>query len=275
MRDAANAPAQDYTSQNVTFWDELCGSVLARSIGVTDASESSLARFDRAYLDFYPYLLGHVRPKDAAGSRVVEVGLGYGTVGQQFLDAGAHYTGVDVARGPAAMMNHRAQLMGRSPCAVRGSALALPVPSNSVDYFVSIGCFHHTGSVERCVAEAYRVLRPGGTAIVMVYNQFSYRHWTRWPVKTARTLFARHAPEPAANAPVHQRKEYDANAKGEAAPGTVFFSVNRIKQVFGPFSSTELVKENNSNLLRFIPRQSLLNTLGRYAGLDIYIRAVK
>ena len=41
---------------NASFWSELCGTRLAREVGVTDASPESLARFDRAYMDFYPYL---------------------------------------------------------------------------------------------------------------------------------------------------------------------------------------------------------------------------
>ena len=30
--------------RNATFWDELCGSSLARSLGITDASPESLER---------------------------------------------------------------------------------------------------------------------------------------------------------------------------------------------------------------------------------------
>src|SRR3954471_18731336 len=177
-----HSPVQDYTRQNAEFWDELCGSALARALGISDPSARSLARFDRAYLDLYPYLLGYVRPAEWKGRRVVEVGLGYGTLSQQLLDAGARYTGIDIARGPAAMVNHRAQLLGRPACAVRGSGLALAVADDSVDCVVSIGCFHHTGSIEQCIRETHRVLKPGGVAVVMVHNQFSYRHWIRWPL---------------------------------------------------------------------------------------------
>ena len=44
--------------RNAEFWDELCGTTFARSVGVTDASPQSLARFDAAYMEFYPYLAG-------------------------------------------------------------------------------------------------------------------------------------------------------------------------------------------------------------------------
>ena len=45
---------------NAAFWDDLCGSGLAREHGVTDVSPASLARFDAAYLAFYPCLLRHL-----------------------------------------------------------------------------------------------------------------------------------------------------------------------------------------------------------------------
>jgi SAM-dependent methyltransferase len=265
----------DYTRENASFWDDLCGSVLAQSLGITDASGPSLARFDRAYLALYPYLLGYVRPAELRGRRVIEIGLGYGTLGQQLIDAGARYTGIDVARGPAAMMNHRAELRERPRCAIQGSMLVLPVQDESVECVISIGCFHHTGSIEQCIRETHRVLKPGGVAVVMVYNQFSYRHWMRWPIATARAWFNDSSAGSTASAPEHQRRKYDANVKGMAAPETVFVSASRLGRLFGMFRSVEIAKENNTNLFRFIPRDLLLTTLGRWAGLDLYVRAVK
>ena len=51
-------PATD--ARNAAFWDELCGSALARQVGVEDASADSLARFDAAYMASYPYLDSYV-----------------------------------------------------------------------------------------------------------------------------------------------------------------------------------------------------------------------
>jgi cyclopropane fatty-acyl-phospholipid synthase-like methyltransferase len=62
--------------------------------------------------------------------------------------------------------------------------LDCPLPSSNYDRVISIGCFHHTGDVQRCIDHTFRILKPGGTAVVMVYNVFSYRQWHRWPGKT-------------------------------------------------------------------------------------------
>ena len=37
----------------------------------------------------------------------------------------------------------------------------------------SFGVLHHTPDIERSVAEVHRVLRPGGTAYVMLYHRWS------------------------------------------------------------------------------------------------------
>ena len=54
---AMAAPGQTATdARNAAFWDELCGSALARQVGIEDASAESLERFDAAYMASYPYL---------------------------------------------------------------------------------------------------------------------------------------------------------------------------------------------------------------------------
>ena len=165
----------DIDKANEEFWNELCGSGLAQHLGIKDHGIKSLKQFDRSYLEFYPYLLKHVPVGEMAGKKVLEVGLGYGTLGQKIVDAGADYTGLDIADGPVNMMNHRLQMQGLPGRAIKGSILQSGLPAESFDYVVSIGCFHHTGNIQRCVNETWRLLKPEGTAFIMLYNQFSCR----------------------------------------------------------------------------------------------------
>src|SRR2546427_13100962 len=72
-------PQRELDRRNETFWNELCGSGLARALGITDASRESLARFDAAYLALYPYLSRYLVAAAPEGRRVLEIGLGYGT----------------------------------------------------------------------------------------------------------------------------------------------------------------------------------------------------
>src|SRR5437762_12834713 len=106
---------------NAEFWNELCGTGLAVHLGIKDHSQESLRRFDQYYFDFYPYLEPIIQPARMAGRPVLEIGLGYGTLGQRLADAGADYHGLDIAQKPVEMMNHRLRMLGRSQKARQGS----------------------------------------------------------------------------------------------------------------------------------------------------------
>ena len=166
---------------NSAFWDELCGTRLARSIGVTDDSAESLARFDNWYFRLYPYLEHYIPFNRVDGKEVLEVGLGYGSVAHLLAKHGAHYRGLDIADGPVKIVNHRLKLLGSNGEALKGDILECPFGDESFDMVIAIGCFHHTGDIGRAIAETWRVLQRGGEAIVMVYNGYSYRRWLRWP----------------------------------------------------------------------------------------------
>ncbi|MBI5816650.1 MAG: class I SAM-dependent methyltransferase [Nitrospinae bacterium] len=265
---------------NRDFWNELCGSNAARALGIKDHSPESLKRFDDYYLGFYPYLPQIIRPNELKGRKVLEVGLGYGTVGQKIAERGARYTGMDIAEGPVRMMRGRLRVQGMNGRAIQGSMLDAPFASASMDAVVSIGCFHHTGNLRKCLEETRRILKPGGVAVIMVYNQFSLRQWINWPGGNLRAL-ARdfgvgRGPETASE---DQKKAYDAGGGGEAAPETVFSSISQLNKMLSGFSRVTFRKENCDDLYlrgRLVaPRHRLLPTLGRLMGLDIYIRAVK
>ena len=132
---------------NATFWNELCGTQLAKSLGVVDASPTSLKRFDDWYLAFYPYLASHIPFAAMTGRDVLEIGLGYGTVSQKIAESGARYCGLDIARGPVDMVNHRLRQAGLPGEARQGSVLAAPLPDARFDHIVTIGCLHHTGNI--------------------------------------------------------------------------------------------------------------------------------
>lgn len=264
---------QQIDQENSAFWSELCGTGLATVLGLSDDySPTALAKFDQYYFDFYPYLLPYVKPEKLKQQKVLEIGLGYGTLGQAIATAGADYYGLDIATGPVKMMNHRLKLLGLPENAQQGSILNAPYPDNYFDAVVTIGCLHHTGNLQQSINEVYRILKPGGRAVIMVYNKFSLRQWKKHFLLTFKYwLF------PAsinAKLSANVRKKYDANAKGDAAPETVLSSIKELKQMLSAFSATQLHKENCDDH-RYFPRKRFLPTIGRFMGLDIYIESIK
>ena len=244
---------------NARFWDELCGSALARQLGIEDATAQSLRRFDEAYLEQYPYLEAYLDDR-LDNRQVLEVGLGYGTLSGCIAARGADLYGLDIAAGPVEMVRHRLRLMGRpaDDHVVQGSALDMPFPDATFDRVYSIGCLHHTGDLPRAVSEVHRVLRPGGRAVVMLYNRHSFRFLVRNNVlrRTAEEL----------------RADYDSNAAGEAAPHTDYVTARQARALFGRFAKVRIDRRNFDSL-PYIPRRRLLGNVDRLLGLDLYIVA--
>ena len=266
---------QDVNVENAAFWNELCGTGLAQHIGIKDHSLESLKKFDQYYINMYPYLLGYVKPELMKNKRVLEIGLGYGTLGQVIANAGADYYGLDIAEGPVKMMNHRLRMLGLSEAAQQGNMLECPFESNSFDAVVSIGCFHHTGNLQKCFDHTFRILKPGGRAVMMVYNKYSFRQWSTHFGTTLSSLCG--SPfflNKTSTLSKTRRAAYDANQSGDAAPETVLSSISELREMLQNFSSVALQKENCDGFWHF-KREQLLGSLGKIAGLDIYIECVK
>lgn len=272
---------QEIDQRNSVFWDELCGTTLAQSIGVVDRSAESLRRLDAAYMALYPYLPSQLRGPRAPGEMLLEIGLGYGTVSQRLAAAGYHYHGLDIADGPVAMVRERLRMLhitGAESRVVTGSALAIPHAEETFDHVVSIGCLHHTGDLPRAVSEVQRVLRPGGTAMVMLYNRHALRQLLlHWQAQATRWRGQRYDDQ-------RIRAAYDADTTGDAAPETVFVTVRQVRrELFASFAKVRVERHNFDPYYLgsigktplWLARERTLNSVARILGLDLYIHARK
>jgi ubiquinone/menaquinone biosynthesis C-methylase UbiE len=262
---------------NIAFWNELCGTGLARRLSISDDSAASLKKFDDWYFDFYPYLYDHIPFEQTTGQMVLEIGLGYGTVAQKFMEAGAQYHGLDIADGPVSMARHRAGMLGKSADVRQGSALAIPFADETFDFVATIGCLHHTGDLGLAFREVHRILKPGKAAMIMVYNALSYRHWRGTPLQTLRRLSR---PEfEWSNADPALRKAYDANQSGGAAPSTTFISPKEAKLFLQKhFRSVRVMPRNIGGDFPpalVLPRSLVRACFESFLGLDLYIECVK
>lgn len=267
-------------SANAEFWNELCGTTLARQEGIAGRSPDDLTRFDAAYLSFYPYLSEYLPSATFSGRAVLEIGLGYGTLGQRLSETARLYCGVDIAMSPLAMMAARLASIGVPARVSRATARQLPFIDESFDCVVSIGCLHHTGSLQESVSEVHRVLKAEGLAIIMLYNQFSYRQWMRFPLRTTIAAIREALSGPREHpTSLAQRRLYDADSRGVAAPQTVLVSRRGIRRLFQHFSEVTIRTENCDDVIpgggRLRARQRLLRPLGRTLGLDLYLVARK
>ena len=111
---------------------------------------------------------------ELAGKRVLEVGSGGGGHSCIFKRYGAEVTAVDITEERARSTALKFGLLKGGPAiALQGDAENLPFPDNHFDFVYSNGVFHHSPDTERCIAEVKRVLKPGGTSVIMLYSRIS------------------------------------------------------------------------------------------------------
>lgn len=231
--------------KNTIFWNELCGPGLARILGLKDHFIESLKIFDAAYYGIYLYLLRYVKPHLLKNKKVLEIGLGLGILSQTIGEAGANYYGLDITEASVNMVNHRLRNSGLLEQAQKGNMLKCPFGDGYFDAVVSIGCFHHTGDIQRCFDETYRILKPGGRAVLMVYNKFSLRQWMARPKETLKELVAPCFIKQSLSDRYAQM--YDADSSGAAAPEVILSSKSELLHMLRKFSKIELHKENSDS----------------------------
>ena len=265
--------------QNIQFWNELCGTWLARKKGISTFEPEALRLYDEAYFEVYPYLKRYVTKHNIKGAKVLEIGLGYGTLGYFIAEQECEYQAIDIALAPVVMMQKRLGYLGLSADLVEhrvktGSMLEIPHPDEHFNFIFSIGTIHHTGNVPKAISEIHRVLKPGGAAIVMMYNRDSYRQIReRWLHFIKINYHIR------ANIEERLRRLYDLDAGGNAPPHTEYVSRSDVKRLFCQFTKIEIDTQNWESYVRnnkeIIKREIFLNNIARIFGLDLYITAWK
>ncbi len=132
-------------------------------------------RFKRDVARDDPRLLGIVdNLGPMAGRRVLDLGCGKGRFSRTLSELGARVIGLDLS---AAMLAEAVDLDR-----VRASARRLPFASASFDRVVAVEVFEHLAprSVDQVCDEVCRVLRPGGTFVIVDKNVWSWNAQRPW-----------------------------------------------------------------------------------------------
>ena len=125
---------------------------------------------------------GNVSFLDELASRIpddeilLELGCGTGALLEKILPRSGTSIGVDSS---PAMLEQARKVAGKDKVDLRLGLLEhLPVADESVDRAVAYMVFHHVAEIERALADTLRVLRPGGTLMLIersAYNSAAMR----------------------------------------------------------------------------------------------------
>jgi SAM-dependent methyltransferase len=101
------------------------------------------------------------------GKKLLEIGCGMGYDSLEFIRRGVRVTAVDLTPNAVAFAKRHFEVVGVKADEIKvGNALDLPFGDETFDAVWSNGVLHATGDTRRAIAEVYRVLKPGGRAII-------------------------------------------------------------------------------------------------------------
>jgi ubiquinone/menaquinone biosynthesis C-methylase UbiE len=193
-----------------------------------------------------------------SSGRLLEIGCGIGVDSIQLSRCGFHVTGLDLTDSAIEVARQFADTRGVEVDFDVGNGEQLEFDDETFDAVYSFGVLHHTPAIESAVAEVRRVLKPGGTAYVMLYHRSSFvnlvHRLLRLPYESPRHL-----------------KDH--------CPVVYTFTKKTAAQLFEAFSDVEIHADYpftyGFRYLTFWVPDLVQRVLGRWVGWHLMIRAVR
>lgn len=171
------------------FWNtEACGTHFVETF--TDTRDFYEKFREHRYRTEW-HLLQLVPFAESRGKRVLEIGIGNGADGAMFALNGAFYTGADLTTAALEATRRHFEVLGLAGEFKQENAEKLSFADESFDWVYSHGVLHHTPNTAVALSEVWRVLKPGGRAIVMLYHKHSFNYWVRIMTYMRLRLLAR------------------------------------------------------------------------------------
>jgi len=206
------------------FWDQAsCGEALYLN-GLS--GDAYLAQARRRY-DLEPYIEQFADFVAARGKRVLEIGVGLGADHQKFAEAGAELSGIDLTPRAIEHTRRRFSSLGLKSNLSVGDAENIEFDDSTFDIVYSWGVLHCSPDTPKAISEVWRVLRPGGTAKIMIYHTWSlvgYMLWFRYALMRFRPWMSL----------------ADVYSRYLESPGTKAYTVPEARKMFSAFKSADI-----------------------------------
>ncbi len=253
----------------------------------TTGFSSSEVRFTKEYFEeharfryevYAPWLRAVAGFDQHRGQKILEVGCGMGTDLLEFARNGADVTGLDLTPRHLELARRRFELFGHQGRFVAGDAEQLPFPDNTFDFVFSNGVLHHTPDTQKAVDETCRVLKPGSTALIILYHRHSLAYYGGILLKSGTKRFAGHILRGKNPFRFSLRRVLSASTDGEENPLTKVYSRREGIRLMRNFRSvqTEVWHLNRGDFpLSGVFPASLLSKLSRRVGWYLVLRGRK
>ena len=161
------------------FWNSASCGEQGYAIGADDVTRLEAQAQARYRLE--PYLRSFAGFGDGHDKDVLEIGVGMGADHIEWARARPRsLAGVDLTERAIRFTQARFAAAGFASNLQVADAENLPFDDASFDLVFSWGVLHHSPDTARAFSEVARVLRPGGTARIMIYHRWSLTGLMLW-----------------------------------------------------------------------------------------------
>jgi ubiquinone/menaquinone biosynthesis C-methylase UbiE len=172
--------AQEWQEANRSFWESNPMRYdWKKSIECEEGSRQFFEEIDRRFFctvkPFMPWKhtpFDNLIPFDEIKHKnVLEIGVGLGSHASLLAAQAQSYTGIDLTAYAVRMTTHRMKVFERKANIQQMDAEDMKFLDSTFDFVWSWGVIHHSSNTKKILQEIYRVLKPGGQAVIMVYNR--------------------------------------------------------------------------------------------------------
>jgi ubiquinone/menaquinone biosynthesis C-methylase UbiE len=261
-----------YKDEVQNQWDQdPCGSHYVKNIE-PDTLEWFLEAERYRYGSYAPWMAEVMEFAGHDGEKILEIGGGMGTDHAQFAKHGGIMHDLDLSSGHLRLAQRNFELRGLSGTFRHGDGETIPFPDNTFDLVYSNGVIHHTPNTAAVVKEIYRVLKPGGRCIIMVYAENSLHYWRN--LFTAIGL-AQGALESMSMGEIMSRS-VEISEHG-SKPLVKVYTARRLRKLFKEFQGITVQKRQliDEEMPRWLKRWMSVETAGRLMGWNLVLKARK
>ena len=205
----------DLVSRIAAYWDEHIHdlSITTYPVGTPEFFRQ-LKEYRYEKLNYLPRLVQFSAHK---GMNVLEVGCGAGIDLVRFADGGAKVAGIDLSMTAIDLACKNFEQSGQNANLSVMNGECMQFADNTFDVVYAHGVLQYTADSAKMIEEIHRVLRPGGEAVLMVYNKYSWLNLMRMVTRVP--------------------------LEHEDAPVMKKFSVSELKQLLYPFQEYRIIPE--------------------------------
>jgi ubiquinone/menaquinone biosynthesis C-methylase UbiE len=262
------------------FWGDVCRQWYHDNDAHLDHERLArqLAKVEQFLIDREHLAVVEMKLHELTDTQILEIGCGGGAHASLFKLHGANVTAVDIT--PERVLSTALKLSlveAGTGIVYEADAEHLPFADNIFDIVYSNGVLHHSPDTTRCIDEVWRVLKPGGAAVIMLYARHSAYYWLNLVIRAALNgaLFRRREAEW-----LGRLTEGKPKFVTQRNPITRVYSLKELRRLFHRFESLGTRKSSFQISQLPIPRaphirEALLACLGwtqSEAGIMLYGR---